>query len=114
MTKKLKRFRVNAVVKINFPIYVVAEDEDEAISKCEEKLDENCNLETYSDTIGLSLPYDEYDDDDETRVFEAEDYEIEPWSDFDFSIDEYYETEDVDLEYTDEEDEDDESGEDED
>ena len=112
MIEKLKRFKVNAVIEINFPIYVVAADEREAIEKCEDKLDNYSSLETYSDTIGLSLPYDEFEDNDETRVFEAENYEIEPWSDFDFSIDENYDPDEVELVYDEEEDEDDEPGED--
>lgn len=112
MIKKLKNFRVNAVIKVNFPLWVIAENEDEAIEKCENSLGDY-SIETYRDTVGIELPNDELDDDDETRVFEMEDYEIEPWSDFDFSIDDYTEAEDVELEYDEEEEDEEEEEEDE-
>lgn len=105
MTKMAKSYRVNAVIKINFPLWVIAENEDEAIEKCENSLGDY-SIETYSDTVGIELPNDELDDDDETRVFEMEDYEIEPWSDFDFSIDKYTNPVDVELYYEDENEED--------
>ena len=112
MTKELKRFRVNGVIKINFPIYVMAEDEDEAIDKCEDNFGDY-SLNVYSDTCGVKIPDDEYDDDDCTRVFEMEDYEIEAWSDFEFSVDEYNEPEIIELEYSEDEEDDDEEDDDE-
>lgn len=103
MIKKLKKFRVNAVIKVNFPLWVIAENEDEAIEKCEKSLYDS-NLEIYSDTVGVEIPNDEMDDDYSTSVFEMYDYEAEAWSDFDFSIDKYTEAEDVELEYDEDED----------
>lgn len=108
MIKKLKKFRVNAVIKVNFPIWVIAENEDEAIEKCEESICDS-NLEVYRDTVGVEIPNDEMDDDYSTSVFEIDNYEAEAWSDFDFSIDEYTQAEDIELDYDeDEEDEDEE------
>ena len=72
MTKTLKKFKVNAVIKVNFPIYVIAENEEEAISKCEDNIGES-NLEIYSDTVGISLPsYETFDDDAEVTSREID------------------------------------------
>lgn len=114
MTKTMKKYRVNAVIKVNFPIWVIAEDEDEAIEKCEESLGDY-SLEVYSDTVGIELPSDDMDDDYSTSVFEMDDYEAEAWSDFEFSIDDYTSPEEVELVYDgdDDEEEDEEDNDDE-
>ena len=112
MTKTVKRYRVNAVIQVNFPMYVLAESEDEAIEKCEESFGDY-SLEVYSDTVGVDVPSDDMDDDDCTAVFEMGEYEAESWSDFEFSIDDYTTPEEVELEYDGDDDEEDEDDDDE-
>ena len=107
MTKTLKKYKVNVKVEVNFPIYVIAKDEDEAIEKCEESITES-DFKTYIDTIGLDVPNDTFDDDFETSVFDMEYYEIELWGSPEFSIDDYESPKEVELEYGEDEEDDDE------
>lgn len=69
--KKMNYYTVNVIIPVNFRMQVLANDADEAISLCEDKLDPMYVFEEYSnDTCGIEVPEDTYDDDDETPKFE--------------------------------------------
>lgn len=104
MVKKMNYYTVNVVIPVNFQVQVLAENADEAIEMCEDQLDPQYVFETYSnDTCGIDVPYDSYDDDDDTAKFELKDIDV--WDCAKVELDEYEKPVPVELEFSDVEDE---------
>ena len=104
MRKKFSYYPVNVIIPVCFRVSVLAESADDAISLAEDKLDPQYVFEDYSnDTCGLDIPWDTYDDDDETNKFELE--SICYWDSAEYEIDEYDKPEEVELDFTDEDEE---------
>ena len=102
MKRQMKRFKVNLIQTICQHLYVVANDEDEALEIAEDAM--RYRFETYSNsTCGFDEPYDDWEDDDSTYKVELSTDGIEEWGEMSFELDENEEVEDVELEYSDEE-----------
>jgi len=105
MKRQMKRFKVNLIQTICQPLYVVANDEDEALEIAEDAM--RYRFETYSSgTCGFDEPSDDWEDDDSTYKVELSVDGIEEWGEMSFELDENEEAEDVELEYSDEEEDD--------
>ena len=88
MVKKMNYYTVNVVIPVGFKMQVLADNADDAISLCEDKLDPDYVFVEYAnDTCGIEVPYDSYDDDDNTSKFELTG--IEYWGYAKYELDEY-------------------------
>ncbi len=105
MIKKMKKFRINVLATISYPVYVIAENEAEAIRQCEQDIDDG-NFESFSDTVGFNEPYDPMDDVDSTERYESIPYGAGLWELAGFQIDDE-EPEEVELDFEEDEEEED-------